>query len=86
MPEGVPLNGTPMQPPPGPQLPQPGPIPTVYQWGTAKDPSDKVWVMLTAHTPMGATHLFFDGDAAVRVGEMLARLGQGARSGLVIPT
>ena len=70
---------------PGPPMPQPSPIPTVYQWGTARDPAGTVWVTLTAHTPMGSTHLFLDGNAAVLVGESLTKLGQGAKSGLVIP-
>jgi hypothetical protein len=74
-------------PPPTMNVPPPAPVPTVYQWGTVRDPtSGGVWVMLTAHTNMGKTHLFFDGQSAVTVGEMLAKLGQGAKSGLVIPT
>jgi hypothetical protein len=64
-------------PQPVAQAPQvmPQPLPTMFAAVQVPGPDGKLWVMVQFQTPQGNTVLFFETDAARKIGVELQKLG-----------
>ena len=72
------------QPPSVPQVVSPAPVPTTLNLSTVQTPHGNL-VCLRIFSPTGTAVYFFEPNSAIKAGEMLAREGEQARTGLVLP-
>lgn len=69
------------QPQPQIRVVTPAPLPTLIHIGQ----TSKKQVVMMISTPFGQNQVFFDGDAAIKIGKELAAAGQMAKLNIIVP-